>query len=219
MAQRVGRVSDANVAAFRVVLADPPWRFGDKLPGAGRGAEKHYRCLSVAELCAFPLPSLADDATLFLWRVASMQQEALDVMAAWGFTLKTEIIWLKRTPTASGGSGWAGRCARNTKCVSSVPRAVQSHARSRFARSLRRPRVGIPRNRRCSMTSSNRSGTAPTWNCSHGSDGSDGRASVIRSIATKAESPAMSAMPIPCDVSHHRDWPAGSTARDECEEG
>lgn len=90
---------------FAVVLADPPWQFKDKLPGRGRGAIKHYDCLSVAELCAFPLPLLADDCTLFLWRVASMQQEALDVMRAWGFTLKTEMVWLKRTTT---GKRWFG---------------------------------------------------------------------------------------------------------------
>jgi N6-adenosine-specific RNA methylase IME4 len=90
---------------FRVVLADPPWMFCDHLPGRGRGAVKHYRCLSLAELCAFPLPPLEDDCTLFLWRVASMQQEALDVMAAWGFTLKTEIVWLKRT---CKGRRWFG---------------------------------------------------------------------------------------------------------------
>jgi N6-adenosine-specific RNA methylase IME4 len=82
---------------FRVVVADPPWRFKDRLPGPGRGAVKHYRCLSVAELCAFPLPPLADDCTLFLWRVAAMPQEALDVMAAWGFQQKTEIVWVKTT--------------------------------------------------------------------------------------------------------------------------
>ena len=94
---------DAN--RFRVVLADPPWLFQDRLPGPGRGAAKHYGCLSVAEFCAFPLPPLADDCTLFLWRVASMQQEALDVMKAWDFTLKTEIVWLKRTTT---GKRWFG---------------------------------------------------------------------------------------------------------------
>ena len=91
--------------AFASVLADPPWLFHDRLPGPGRGAAKHYRCLSAPELCAFPLPPLADDATLFLWRVASMQREALDVMTAWGFALKTEVIWLKRTTT---GKRWFG---------------------------------------------------------------------------------------------------------------
>lgn len=82
---------------FAVLCADPPWQFGDRLPGPSRGAEKNYPCLSVEELCAFPLPPLTDDATLFLWRVASMQQEALDVIRAWGFVLKTEIIWYKKT--------------------------------------------------------------------------------------------------------------------------
>jgi N6-adenosine-specific RNA methylase IME4 len=90
---------------FRVVLADPPWLFKDRLPGPGRGAVKHYGCLTVAELCAFPLPPLADDCTLFLWRVAAMPQEALAVMTAWGFQQKTEIVWLKRTTT---GKRWFG---------------------------------------------------------------------------------------------------------------
>jgi len=94
-----------KVTPFRVVLADPPWKFDDALPGRGRGAVKHYDCLSVAALCAFPLPPLADDCTLFLWRVASMPQAGLDVMRAWDFTPKTEIVWLKRTAT---GKRWFG---------------------------------------------------------------------------------------------------------------
>ncbi len=85
------------IAPSRVLVADPPWQFGDKLPGPKRGAAKHYATLSVAEICAFELPPLADDAYLFLWRVSSMQQEALDVMRAWGFTLKTELVWKKLT--------------------------------------------------------------------------------------------------------------------------
>jgi len=90
---------------FSVVLADPPWKFKDRLPGRGRGAAKHYRCLSASELCTFPLPRLADDCVLFLWRVASMQQEAIDVMSAWGFILKSEIVWRKQT---CKGKRWFG---------------------------------------------------------------------------------------------------------------
>jgi N6-adenosine-specific RNA methylase IME4 len=88
-----------------VLVADPPWRFGDKLPGPGRGAEKHYPTLSVGELCSFPLPPVADDARLLLWRVASMQDEALAVARAWGFTVKSEVVWLKRTVN---GKRWFG---------------------------------------------------------------------------------------------------------------
>lgn len=92
-------------ATFASIVVDCPWRFGDSLPGPGRGAEKHYATLSVAELELFPLPPIADDAYLFFWRVASMQQEALDVIRAWDFTLKTEIVWRKQTVT---GKRWFG---------------------------------------------------------------------------------------------------------------
>ena len=82
---------------YRILTADPPWKFGDKLPGKGRGAEKHYKTLTVEEICLFPLPEMLDDSVLFLWRVASMQEEALRVIRSWGFTLKTEIVWRKKT--------------------------------------------------------------------------------------------------------------------------
>jgi hypothetical protein len=75
LAPKIGNGSNPDVTdRFRVELADPAWQFRDRLPGPGRGAAKHYQCLSVLELCAFPRPPLADDCTLFLWRVASMQQ-------------------------------------------------------------------------------------------------------------------------------------------------
>jgi N6-adenosine-specific RNA methylase IME4 len=90
---------------FHVICADPPWPFKDRLPGKNRGAAKNYQLLSVRELIRFPLPPIADDAVLFLWRVASMQRAALDVAEAWGFVVKTEGIWLKKTPN---GGQWFG---------------------------------------------------------------------------------------------------------------
>jgi len=90
---------------YRVICADPPWSFGDKLPGPKRGAAKNYAVLSPAEIEAFPLPPIADNALLFLWRVASQVEEAYRVVRAWGFVPKTEIVWLKRTVT---GKRWFG---------------------------------------------------------------------------------------------------------------
>jgi N6-adenosine-specific RNA methylase IME4 len=81
----------------RLILSDPPWKFGDSLPGKGRGAVKHYPCMSVQELKRFPLPRLADDCLLLMWRCAAMQVEALSLMQAWGFVPKSEIVWLKLT--------------------------------------------------------------------------------------------------------------------------
>jgi N6-adenosine-specific RNA methylase IME4 len=53
--------------------------------------------MSLREICFYKLPPLADDCLLLLWRVASMQQEALSVLVAWGFKLKSEVVWCKVT--------------------------------------------------------------------------------------------------------------------------
>lgn len=90
---------------FRVLCADPPWLFKDRLPGKTRGAARNYSCMTTYDICRFSLPPLADDCVLFLWRVASQQQAALDVVKAWGFAPKTEIIWLKKT---ADGFRWFG---------------------------------------------------------------------------------------------------------------
>lgn len=87
----------SNQEPARVLTADPPWPFKDKLPGKKRGAAKHYSTLTIEEICDFPLPPLADDAYLLLWRVSSMPEEALFVVRAWGFVPKAEIVWIKKT--------------------------------------------------------------------------------------------------------------------------
>ena len=103
------------MTAYATILADPPWQFGDKLPGDGiRGAEKFYSTMGWLDVAHFLEDSdiqIAPDARLFLWRVASMQQEALNVMDRWGFTLKAEIVWKKLTSTGKRHFGM-GRTVR-----------------------------------------------------------------------------------------------------------
>lgn len=79
----------------RLLVADPPWKFRDSCPGGGRGASKHYKCLSLDEIKHFPVPLVAKDAILVLWRVAAMAEEAFEVCRAWGFVPKAEIVWIK----------------------------------------------------------------------------------------------------------------------------
>lgn len=81
----------------RVLISDPPWKFGDKLPGNGRGAAKRYECMTVSQIMRMPLPPLHDDCVLFLWRVSSMVEEAYQVVRAWDFVPKTELVWEKTT--------------------------------------------------------------------------------------------------------------------------
>jgi N6-adenosine-specific RNA methylase IME4 len=121
---------------FRVLLADCPWKFDDRLPGLSRGAERHYQTLSFTELKAFPLPPLADDCALFFWRVSSMPHEAIHVVRAWGFTPKTEIIWLKRTIHGKRhfGMGRITRAEHETCLIATrgKPKVLNHSVRSTF---------------------------------------------------------------------------------------
>ena len=130
----------SEVVRARVIVADPPWKFGDALPGATRGAARNYEVMTVDEIerC---LPSLgvepADDAVLFLWRVASMQEEALRVARAWGFTVKSEVVWEKLTPNGLPhfGMGRFVRASHEACLIAERGRCKPAvrNVRSRFA--------------------------------------------------------------------------------------
>lgn len=129
---------------FRVILADPPWMFRDRLPGSKRGAAKHYNALRTSDIMRFPLPPIADDAWLFLWRTHTHQREAMQVMEAWGFRYASEIVWVKVSkngrPLLGMGHtvrqshevcivGRRGRPKQRTKAIGSVilaPRRLHS---------------------------------------------------------------------------------------------
>lgn len=81
--------------SYRIIAADPPWMMRDGGPNK-RGAAKYPR-LTVVELCFFPLPPIDDDAILFLWRLHTMQEQAIRVGRAWGFEPYGELVWLKET--------------------------------------------------------------------------------------------------------------------------
>jgi N6-adenosine-specific RNA methylase IME4 len=122
---------------YNVIVADPPWQFGDKLPGATRGAERNYDCMPVDEIQRFHLPPMGNDSVLFLWRVASMQREALNVMSAWGYTQKTELVWLKKTAYLNRWFGM-GRIVRAEHEVCLIgtrgrPKVLSNSIRSVFA--------------------------------------------------------------------------------------
>jgi N6-adenosine-specific RNA methylase IME4 len=115
----------------RLLLSDPPWAYSDTLPGNGRGAAKHYPCMNVRQLCAFRLPPLAPDCLLLMWRVAAMQSEAILVLHAWGFQLRSELVWIKTTATGKRhfGMGHYVRAAHET-CLIGVRGSVQVGDRS-----------------------------------------------------------------------------------------
>lgn len=89
---------------FRLIVADPPWNFRDRLrqTATKRGSRDVYTAsIAQADLLLLPVRDLAaDNAVLFMWSTSSHLREALAVMDAWGFTYKQLAVWGK--VTASG---------------------------------------------------------------------------------------------------------------------
>lgn len=83
---------------FRTVLADPPWRFQNR---TGKMAPEHrrlsrYGTMAVEEIEALPVAALCDEpAHLYLWVPNALLAEGLQVMQAWGFSYKSNIVWHK----------------------------------------------------------------------------------------------------------------------------
>lgn len=95
-------------AAYRVILADPPWAFRTYNDVDRRKTpEAHYRTMGLAAIAALPVAALAhpEGAALALWTTGPMLAHALDIARArWGFDYKTGGAWAKRS---RGGGGWA----------------------------------------------------------------------------------------------------------------
>ena len=55
-----------------------------------------YSTLKLNEICELPVSNIASEkAHLYLWVPNALLAEGLEVMKAWGFTNKTNIIWHK----------------------------------------------------------------------------------------------------------------------------
>ena len=73
---------------FATILVDPPWPL--------QSGEKHYRTMSLAQIKALPVGSLAArDAHLWLWTTNALLPKAYEVAEAWGFTVRSPLTWVK----------------------------------------------------------------------------------------------------------------------------
>ncbi|WP_100481089.1 MT-A70 family methyltransferase [Mycobacteroides abscessus] len=94
---------------FCTVLADPPWRFGNRRSGMSpeSGLRHRYATMALDEICSLPVEFIAaTDAHLYLWVPSAMLPEGLKVMSDWGFRYTTNITWVKtRLDGEPDGSG------------------------------------------------------------------------------------------------------------------
>jgi N6-adenosine-specific RNA methylase IME4 len=83
---------------FSTILIDPPWRFQNR---TGKMAPEHkrlhrYRTMTIDEIKALPVGVHARNPShLYLWVPNALLGWGLEVMEAWGFKYKTNIVWYK----------------------------------------------------------------------------------------------------------------------------
>lgn len=102
-------VSYLDRRKFSTILADPPWRFTNR---TGKMAPEHrrlsrYGTMGVDEIKALPVGGAVNEtAHLYLWVPNALLPEGVEVMKAWGFQYKTNIVWHKvRKDGGSDGRG------------------------------------------------------------------------------------------------------------------
>ena len=94
---------------FACILADPPWQFANR---TGKIAPEHkrlsrYGTMDLTAISTLPVDKIsAPTAHLYLWVPNALLPEGLQVLNAWGFQYKSNIIWHKiRKDGGSDGRG------------------------------------------------------------------------------------------------------------------
>lgn len=83
---------------FRTILADPPWQFQNR---TGKMAPEHkrlsrYATMTLEDIKGLPVSSVVQEpAHLYLWVPNALLPEGMQVLAAWGFEYKSNLVWLK----------------------------------------------------------------------------------------------------------------------------
>jgi N6-adenosine-specific RNA methylase IME4 len=99
----------AGSRKFGTILCDPPWQFQNR---TGKIAPEHkrlsrYGTLNLQDIIAMPVSRVAAQRShLYLWCPNALLAEGLEVMKAWGFQYKSNIVWHKiRKDGGSDGRG------------------------------------------------------------------------------------------------------------------
>lgn len=110
-------VKEVKQKNYGVILADPPWRFQNR---TGKMAPEHkrlnrYDTLSLDEIKEIPTHLVAaKNSHLYLWVPNALLKEGLEVMEAWGFKYKSNIIWHKVRKDGGPDGRGVGFYFRNT---------------------------------------------------------------------------------------------------------
>jgi len=102
---------------YGTILADPPWQFQNR---TGKVAPEHkrlsrYETMTLQEIKNIPVwYVMAWHSHLYLWVPNALLKEGLEVMQAWGFEYKTNIVWHKIRQDGEPDGRGVGFYFRNT---------------------------------------------------------------------------------------------------------
>ncbi|MBQ5545139.1 MAG: S-adenosylmethionine-binding protein [Clostridia bacterium] len=83
---------------YQTIYADPPWQFQNR---TGKVAPEHkrlnrYETMTLEDIMALPVGDCAAERChLYLWVPNALLPDGLEVMKAWGFSYKTNLVWEK----------------------------------------------------------------------------------------------------------------------------
>jgi N6-adenosine-specific RNA methylase IME4 len=109
--------SNTRKSWYGTILADPPWQFTNR---TGKMAPEHkrlnrYSTLTLKQIKELPVSNTClEKSHLYLWVPNALLREGLEVMEAWGFTYKTNIIWHKVRKDGGPDGRGVGFYFRNT---------------------------------------------------------------------------------------------------------
>lgn len=90
---------------YATIVADPPWEYACGFNGWGRRRALPYSAMTLDQIKALPVGSLAAyEGRLFLWATDRHLEAAFDVLRAWGFTRQQTVVWCKE-PNGKGLGG------------------------------------------------------------------------------------------------------------------
>lgn len=88
---------------FNVIYADPPWQYSNS--GFDESAQQHYPTMTneeLYELIEKLNSSIADPAVLFLWVTNPFLYIGHQLIEAWSFDYKTDMVWVKNKGPSMG---------------------------------------------------------------------------------------------------------------------
>lgn len=127
---------------FDQIMVDFPWQYEMRSElGYEKSPQAQYKTMSIEEGKAMPVEILAArDCLMWFWAVGPMLPQALELIAAWGFTYKTQGQWVKQTKNGKQSFG-TGYILRNA----GEPFLIATRGAPKTTRSVRNTIFGLAR--------------------------------------------------------------------------